>query len=62
MQLRTCGGKALDSDPEDRDICFGALGSESKAFPPQVLSCKLLIDGYNLMYCIGYAQAGDVRP
>jgi len=37
-------------------------GSESKPFPPQVLSCKLLIDGYNLMYAIGYAQAGDTRP
>jgi predicted RNA-binding protein with PIN domain len=37
-------------------------GSESKPFPPQVLSCKLLIDGYNLMYSIGYAQAGDMRP
>lgn len=37
-------------------------GSESKPFPPQVLSCKLLVDGYNLMYSIGYAQAGDVRP
>lgn len=37
-------------------------GSESKPFPPQVLSCKLLVDGYNLMYAIGYAQAGDTRP
>ena len=37
-------------------------GSESKSFPPQVLSCKLLIDGYNLMYAIGYAQAADTRP
>ena len=37
-------------------------GSESKPFAPQVLSCKLLIDGYNLMYAIGYAQAGDMRP
>ena len=37
-------------------------GSESKPFAPQVLSCKLLIDGYNLMYAIGYAQAGDTRP
>jgi hypothetical protein len=37
-------------------------GSESKPFPPQVLSCKLLVDGYNLMYAIGYAQAADTRP
>ena len=36
-------------------------GSESKSFPPQVLTCKLLIDGYNLMYAIGYAQAADTR-
>lgn len=37
-------------------------GAESNRFPPQVLACKLLIDGYNLMYAIGYAQAGDTRP
>lgn len=23
LQLRTCGANGLDSDPEDRDICFG---------------------------------------